>query len=1026
MQIQWAEIKDSFRGFERLALLFVKTNFENPTWEKTSETRDGNKDGIAYVFGYQSTEGGKSQWWMEAKYSTERTIVTRYRLDATIVSAILQGNVKKVIFVTNIDIRAKTIIDIRKALSKATACHDVKFCTKPVLEDWLCNNIDIYNNFFPLISSNDLLERSRSLYLTQEIDFYPILSNAVAFVEPCKILYGNSRYVGIFSVYCPNNRTISLKKAPNCRGISILGKKKFVLHPGNNSIKFEIQTTSQFPSENTFYFLIDQLEVYPACVMNFSKNIHYNLPSQDIIVNQIRSSLKYFIRNNECEYCVISSSSGNGKTEILQKIASVPELSNEFIFYDSFSLSDTENCRLIVKLIYFLLFPYVLLDEIDEAFLYRVLPGSKGQNLLELVRLKDDYNTLIDYLIRKCNPKAFLPDEIQVNARIVFLDNLQFLSEPLFDFVKKLLVEIQSKKIPVYLVATIDKHFALKNCWKSFIEICNVDIYQLQLSATDVATTLKAPMQVEEVLWTLLKSGSFTAIELFSFAKYVSIDNKAFNTAEELLAALRLFQYSKAWERETRANMIALFSRLPSSRRVCDRIFYSYAPVYVDHVSEELLYLLESGFIKYDLNNCFIPRNEAIRDCYKKHFSHPTTNGELNEQSLEDRLRFALENEKSFTNLSKVVEEVVRLKEQKQYNAVIYICKSQFEDERYRTNLESRLSNSELFLKLYFAYAYAAQLQCSVETPRKHFQILFSRCQNSLRHEKMTICLHALWELANNDFEDLLYQSVFDRVEKANDLLNRMKENGMLSGEIEAESKYHDFLAIKCFVQSDLQDDSPKLNFDEILLQSKKFGFIDRYYNSKIRLALTQIITHPQKSLENLTGGIEYFLNCYSAEHKMYLFGMFSFLYYDMVLNARPKLFNKILEVHEKMQLQQYNNYRKRNFALATYCYWQNDTDAADRYLFCDMFVSRSLSKRTLGFYHETLALYHLKRNDYLHAISSLQSAAKIFSELDTYLKIPAHNISVLKRGSTDFSIQFWRGECLLQNVYYLDLRITW
>lgn len=140
-----------------------------------------------------------------------------------------------------------------------------------------------------------------------------------------------------------------------------------------------------------------------------------------------------------------------------------------------------------------------------------------------------------------------------------------------------------------------------------------------------------------------------------------------------------------------------------------------------------------------------------------------------------------------------MVEEVVRLKEQKQYNAVIYICKSQFEDERYRTNLESRLSNSELFLKLYFAYAYAAQLQCSVETPRKHFQILFSRCQNSLRHEKMTICLHALWELANNDFEDLLYQSVFDRVEKANDLLNRMKENGMLSGEIEAESKYHDF-----------------------------------------------------------------------------------------------------------------------------------------------------------------------------------------------------------------------------------------
>lgn len=57
---------------------------------------------------------------MEAKYSAEATqensIISRYRLDATIVSAILSRNISKIIFVTNLEIASKTIADIRKAL----------------------------------------------------------------------------------------------------------------------------------------------------------------------------------------------------------------------------------------------------------------------------------------------------------------------------------------------------------------------------------------------------------------------------------------------------------------------------------------------------------------------------------------------------------------------------------------------------------------------------------------------------------------------------------------------------------------------------------------------------------------------------------------------------------------------------------------------------------------------------------------------------------------------------------------------
>ena len=132
MNINWETIVDGFRGFEKLALEFVEENEPQNgcSWKPTKETRDGNHDAIlarevsdtpkpdfAVFVGYANNV---DVWWMEAKYSAEATqensIISRYRLDATIVSAILSRNISKIIFVTNLEIASKTIADIRKAL----------------------------------------------------------------------------------------------------------------------------------------------------------------------------------------------------------------------------------------------------------------------------------------------------------------------------------------------------------------------------------------------------------------------------------------------------------------------------------------------------------------------------------------------------------------------------------------------------------------------------------------------------------------------------------------------------------------------------------------------------------------------------------------------------------------------------------------------------------------------------------------------------------------------------------------------
>lgn len=93
----WGKIKNGFSGFENLAVRFVNSQFPaSRPWEQTKKTRDGNKDAYTIVLGYQPYPAKEEQWWMEAKYSTVIQQLPRYRLDATVVSAILSGNVSNI------------------------------------------------------------------------------------------------------------------------------------------------------------------------------------------------------------------------------------------------------------------------------------------------------------------------------------------------------------------------------------------------------------------------------------------------------------------------------------------------------------------------------------------------------------------------------------------------------------------------------------------------------------------------------------------------------------------------------------------------------------------------------------------------------------------------------------------------------------------------------------------------------------------------------------------------------------------
>jgi len=103
------------KTFEVLALKYVEKVYPSErNWSPTKETRDGNRDAQVVFF---IEDGQFIRWWMEAKYTSKEKL-SRYRLDATIVTSILQKNVKKYFFVTNSNISTENIINIKTAITE--------------------------------------------------------------------------------------------------------------------------------------------------------------------------------------------------------------------------------------------------------------------------------------------------------------------------------------------------------------------------------------------------------------------------------------------------------------------------------------------------------------------------------------------------------------------------------------------------------------------------------------------------------------------------------------------------------------------------------------------------------------------------------------------------------------------------------------------------------------------------------------------------------------------------------------------
>ena len=1035
--INWSDIKNGFKGFENFAYTFVKKRYPNSRWEKTPETRDGNKDACALILGYQPYPDKPEQWWMEAKYSSGNKKISRYRLDATIVSAILEGNVTKVIFVTNLLISSKSIIDIRNVLQSSIKCEEVIFCSRHTLELWLSQNLSVYKKFFKHTSNlNNINLQVPDLCITQDVDYYSETASHFVFKEPLRELRRGGQYIAYFEVFSSDYRTLTLKKGSDIIGLRVLSNKKIVLKPGENQIQFGIRIEKNYCSRKNKaqppipYFNLGSIEVPSSRALIPSLDIfpQLDIPSQSELMDSLRKEMKKFKKYQNNTYCFVEGISGIGKSFLTSKVLSDEVLEKEPVFYGNFSDSAKTNNEILVNLILFLLFPYLSTEHIDFDYLKNVQNGYLSPGILEIVKYRYDFDMLTALLDNHQYSDGLIPMKMSINRRYIVFDDLQKLDTIRARFLLAILIELQQKQLPIFAICLTQPSFLKINFFISFKEQCTIKHYNYSISEKDIANCLnqikKAPNQITDIAHTL----KFSVVELLVFAKYLLSEEMPLENMRDILFACTAFRRSSLLEHHIHGLFKNLFGQCPECRAICDLVYWSCNPIVLQEDAPEHKYvtqLIIAGLVKYNDDDALIPCHDIYRGIYRNYFAPLEQNRKYFESGSPEFLKNSIHNDIKPSDLKKSINNILELHKGKKYYSILYILQEAFETSS-KQELVNKLDEFSYF-QLLFIYSYASHQQNAHTSCHNLFQDIYERTYESSNPKLLLICLDAIWELIVIHYENLQYALIKTHIKILLELIIKLQQFGEVSKNMKEIAHYHNVLTINTLISADYEKKDTHTFFIKRAEMMRCNKFVYRAHSFRARYALTLVTKDMPLCLEYLDEERNYFEREYDKEDKHYLWCDFYFEFYSMIWKEQPERLEHVLEVHERMKINQYNNYRKKLYGLAAFHFSQNNLSEGHRCLFKDTLFEREVRSRHKGFYHSTLALQEAVNKNNMQAVIELKNAKTLFDPLPGYQLVINHNLRLLEDGRCDLSpVKFWFGENMDNNTYYIDPRCVW
>lgn len=498
--MEWEKLNSD--KFEDLCCEFARANYREFDWEPTPHSWDGNKDG-EFVTEIDSIHRLVKGWY-ESKYTIHPSqSIPHSHMDSTLVSGILDGHVVYILFITN----GKITQDFKRRANAVLHPHriEVNFIDGEILEEWLLDHPDVYNDFFGTDNSINFKKNTPKLTI-EDVCFFDCVFSASALAEPVnRLSIGNEYflYIGVRS-----NAALECSISINTDCLRIFSNNLYnvtnYLQVGYNSLFLKCQARGSFRGKL-------QLKVESTCKSISAVWEQKNLIISDDCVPKVFHRVQMNAIHEMYDFLQVDSSynailsvigpEGSGKSYLHRKL--IESLSKEQHECLVIQLSEkrAENASSLCKLILFLNFGY--LYKLSEEAFFELIESSINLPLELFSKLRKGASNQIAALqvineiaklFKENDDYAFMPVYnmfMHRHTSYIFIDDLQKLDSDYAQIVQLLLSEFSLRKFSqVMIVGYRAGEFCVPQLESMIHEKSQKSWAMGQLSPEDIRETL--------------------------------------------------------------------------------------------------------------------------------------------------------------------------------------------------------------------------------------------------------------------------------------------------------------------------------------------------------------------------------------------------------------------------------------------------------------------------------------------------------------------------------------------------------
>lgn len=728
-------------SFEEIAFDYVEDNYSQYRWKKTPMTCDGNRDAYAIISVFSSTQR-EMEIWMEAKFSTKSKRLSRFVIDKTIVSALCNGRVQEVFFVTNLLVLPRVKEQVLCALGyDGFRYQDVHFCTKYDLEIWLTASEKGQATFKRFFNGQNIDSIAiKEIAVLGEPSFYEASSNPHLYLEPLSVLNPGQEYIANITVFSKGKKPICAKAAKKS-SILVVDTRDSI----PNKWIHELTVRFVIPSESDSMTIVlsdgsRETEISFSIPINKGRRNKLIISSQEQVKKKVLALCERHEQGTASTTVVeIVSSADMGKSFLLGKLIESIYMRNRNVLFYAFSPERKTNYYILAELALRLFYFSTLICDGDSDYSAFDIPECLKELLLLIKNGDDD---VVEGWMTNLSGRAFIPEGYR-NGRVIILDNTDLLSEGQSLFLTTLLDGIKLSESHSFIILSGRRSrftlhpfrigLSLDDVRKSLID------NQIRTSASilSIASMIVFDVSSLSLLIESLQQGGAHALE----------NNLATARYADIIGNMMIIKFDRlisAYGEESKDLLLLIYT-------LTDGLRYET----IDEDDDALLRPLLEENIVINGTESYIPRNSLLKRFFRAHYTQYNLKGRLIAKCLghlkeEEQLRLQLGSHECNRYLKKALDCTERLIKGQDYLMVHYLLEPLFSPT---IRGEYSTANSTC-VQLHFYYLYA---KANVDT---HFEIRkeFERfADNIVNTEDPASCLcrvRALSEVVCFAFED--------------------------------------------------------------------------------------------------------------------------------------------------------------------------------------------------------------------------------------------------------------------------------